>query len=291
LLAWPAWQMLLRFGWRGRAARVLVASAAGVVLTLAVFGASQLVVHAIGVRVTGPETVTYIVDLDEMSTRVGEVLLPQSVSNVPLTLDYLKRSDIYTMDRVFYLDHAIKLRQPAGPRADAAAAWRTAVREHPLVYLQARWKLFTRQIGWSGPSSLAFLPNHGTSTVVRDPRFETPSDAVSWYLNRFTDGGRWWVPGWAHRAWIWLAIGLAVAAARRAWQHWYLVAMAGAHTFGLFFVATTLQYRFLEPAIVLCVLSLTMSLPYGVATIGRWGSALRERQIAGYDAYSKESST
>ena len=291
LLAWPSWQLLRRVGWRRPSVRVLAAAVMGLTCTVAVFAVHQVVVNVIGTRVAGPESVTYVVDLDEMSSRVGEVLLPASATRVPLTLDYLDQTSVYSMDTLFYADRMVKLRMPAGPRSDVAEAWRQAIREHPLEYFHARWKLFTRQIGWSGPSVVAFLPASGTSSVVRGPALAGPSDVVSWYLNLFTDSGRWWAPGWVHRPWIWLALAAAVAAARRAWQHWYLFAMAMCHTIGLFVVATTLQYRFIEPALVLCVLSVTMSLPHAVAGIGRWGSARRARQMAGYDGYSNESST
>jgi hypothetical protein len=271
--------------------RALAAAAVGLAMTVVVFGTYQVVVKLIGTRVAGPESVTYVVDLDEMSSRVGEVLIPPSAVRVPLTLDYLDRTSVYSMDTLFYVDRMVKLRMPAGPRADVTAAWRQAVRDHPMAYVHARWKLFTRQIGWSGPTVVAFLPATGTSAVVRGPALRPASDAVSWYLSRFTDGGKWWAPGWGHRPWIWCALAVAVAAARRAWQHWYLFAMAMCHAAGLFVVATTLQYRFIEPAVVLCVLSVTMSLPYAVTAIGRWGSTRSARQMAGYDGYSNESST
>jgi hypothetical protein len=291
LLAWPAWQLLRRAEWRRPSLRVVAAAGMGLTMTVAVFGAHQVAMKIVGTRVAGPESVTYVVDLDEMSSRVGEVLIPSSATRVPLTLSYLAHTSVYSMDTLFYADRMVKLRMPADPRADVTAAWRRAVRDHPLDYFHARWKLFTRQVGWSGPNVVAFLPASGTSAVVRGPSLRSPSAAVSWYLNLFTDGGRWWVPGWGHRPWIWLALAGAVAAARRAWQHWYLFAMALCHTIGLFVVATTLQYRFIEPAVVLCVLSVTMSFPYAVAAVGRWGSARRARQMAGYDGYSNESST
>lgn len=163
---------------------------------------------------TGPETATFYVDLDEMSTRVGRILVPDEFLVEPVTLTDLAAARNYTIESP--LRERLVLRLPPADRPVVEQAWREAVREYPYVYLQARWQMFTRQIGWSGAPGESHYPTDGTSRIFH-PRSPQLSELATGYLEMF-DGGNWYQGGFLHRAWIYLAVaGLAAVRFGRRW--------------------------------------------------------------------------
>jgi hypothetical protein len=70
---------------RSAMARVAVWVAGGMAVGVIDLGATKLIMRAADVRATGPETAMFYVDLDEMSTRVGKVLVPEVYMREPLT--------------------------------------------------------------------------------------------------------------------------------------------------------------------------------------------------------------
>jgi hypothetical protein len=223
---------------------------------------------AAGVEAAHPENAVYVGDLDEMSTRVGVNLMPADVANPPLTLDDFRRSSIYALDTLWFYGRRASLRQPPAVSAEIAAAWRHAVRTYPVVYLHGRWKLFTRQIGWSGPPAIAWFPADIGAAITPHPRFPSAAADASRYLTWFT-AGSWQTGGWVHRLWWWWLLSwvavLWAAALRRRRQlgrydvHLMLALAISAHVLMLFFVAPHLQYRFVEAAVVLAQISLVIA--------------------------------
>lgn len=265
LVAVFAWRLVAtRLTWRPAVKVVgsLVGAALAILVTL---GGMQVWERLVGIKQAGPEAVAMLADLDEMSTRVGEVLIPRSASNRQLTLDYLSSTSPFRLHQMFYVDQAVDLFPEQDARAAIREAWTSAVRTHTGDYLGARWQMFSRQIGLSGPPFDAFIPESGSSRLHPQPSFPTMSSWVSDYLGMWTTDGQWWIGGWIHRAWLWLAVAWGVAWWRRG-IHLLLATMATAHLAGLFIVAPSVQYRFVEPAVVWAAISVAMAVAITIAS-------------------------
>lgn len=252
------WPHSVRWKHYARAAVAALCASAAIVVALSVWSA------AVGVKSEHPETALFVGDLDEMSTRVGVNLMPADVVDPPLTMDEFRSSSIYALDTLWFYGRRASLRQPAAIHAEIRSAWRHAVVDHPVVYFHGRWKLFTRQIGWSGPPRIAYFPEYLGGPRSPVPVFPSWAARASGYLAHFTDDGWYGTGGWAHRAWLWWAASGALAAwwvarGRRRWHH-DLVPMVflaiTAHLGALMFVAPHAQYRFVEAAIVLAQIAL-----------------------------------
>lgn len=232
--------------------RLLAWSAASIAVGLLSLIGMRTLYAITDVVSTGPETATFYVDLDEMSTRVGQMLVPDEFLREPLTLADLAASRNYTPDDV--RDRVI-LRLPADDRPAVERAWREAVVQYPYVYLQSRWQMFTRQIGWSGAPFEAHYPTDGTSTSF-SPRSPGLSELSTSYLEMF-DGGAWDRGGFLHRPWIYVAIA-ALAALRygRRWPmlHALFAVQAGVLA-SLFFLSPIAKSRLTFPVYVLGVIA------------------------------------
>ena len=256
VVVWASW----RWGkWGGRA-RIVAAISAGIVAPLAVVLSLAVWESAIDVDQEHPETAVFVGDLDEMSGRVGQVLMPASVVDPPFTLDEFRTSSIYSLDTLWFFNRRASLRQTDAVHADIARAWRDSVREYPIVYLKGRWRLFTRQIGWSGPPSIAYFPADIGTTRSPRPHFPEAAAKASTYLSWFAHNGDWRFGGLVHRAWLWWALVAATAAwqwirFRRRTYTWFALIVA-AHLSALFFVAPHGQFRFVEFAVEVAQLSL-----------------------------------
>lgn len=233
---------------RSVVARTAKWAAVAIAVAIALFGTTQLVSRLASVTPTGPETATFYVDLDDMSTRVGELLVPSVYVRGTLTLDELAEARNYSADNV---KDRVLLRLEPEDRAAASSAWREAVLEHPYVYLQSRWQMFTRQLGWSGAPLEAHYPTEGTSDLYR-PWSSRLSELSTSYLEMF-DGGDWQRGGLLHRPWIYVAVAV-VAAIRfaRRWPLLYAIPAVQISVFaGLFFLSPISKARLVYPCFVL----------------------------------------
>ncbi len=233
-----------------RAAAVL---GIGVIVGTLVFGLAQAMVRVADVEATGPETVLYYVDLDEMSTRVGEFLVPDEFIRIPVTLDQLAEERNYRLE---HIEQWMVLRLPAEDRPATREAWIDAVTEYPVVYLQGRWQLFTRQAGWSGSPLEAHFPTD-VSNAEFPLRWPGLAERASGYLEMF-DGGEWFEGGFVHRGWLYVAVaGIAAWRAGRRYPLLFTIPLAqGAVFAGLFFLAPISKARLIYPVYALGLIAL-----------------------------------
>ena len=244
--------------------RVLAASAAAVLVPLSVIVSLMVWEAVLDVDQEHPETAVFVGDLDEMSGRVGQMLLPESIVDPPFTMAELETSSIYDLETLWFGGRRASLRQTDEVHAEIAAAWRDAVREYPIVYLHGRWQLFTRQIGWSGPPAIAYFPEEIGTTRSPVPAFRGAAAHASTYLSWFADDGYWRWGGWVHRAWWWWAALWGVAIWQwRSFRRRTSVAFAvivSVHLLALFVVAPHMQFRFVEGGIEVAQVALVAAL-------------------------------
>jgi hypothetical protein len=178
------------------------------------------IIHAERVH---PEQTLFEQDLAGLSIRSGKNLLPPSVFPAQ-DLAVLRQS--YSPYNVLPL--LVEVGHPfTSAPVDASASrdlqhrWVNAVRGHPLSYLQVRWKLWTREIAWSGNSYEPYGGYH--------PRNFGPKggfDANPWgyraefagldrfalaYLRAFALPG--FKGGALHRVWVYLTLDPLLALA------------------------------------------------------------------------------
>jgi hypothetical protein len=233
---------------RSAIARTVTWGALSVAVCIGLFGVTQITNRLADVTPTGPETATFYVDLDDMSTRVGRVLIPSVYVRDTLTLDELAEERNYSADSV---KSRVFLRLPPDDRPAATTAWREAVLEYPYVYLQSRWQMFTRQIGWSGSPLEAHYPTEGTSALYH-PWSARLSALSTSYLEMF-DGGDWQRGGVLHRPWLYLVIAAAAAGwYGRRWPLLYAIpAVQLSVLASLFFLSPISKARLVYPCFVL----------------------------------------
>jgi hypothetical protein len=170
-----------------------------------------------------PEQTLFEQDLAGLSIRLGKNLLPPSVFPAQ-DLAVLRKS--YSPYNVLPL--LVEVGHPfTSAPVDASASrdlqhrWVNAVRGHPLSYLRVRWKLWTREIAWSGNS---YEPYGGYHPRNFGP--EGGFDINPWgyrakfagldrfalaYLRAFALPG--FQGGVLHRVWVYLALDPLLALA------------------------------------------------------------------------------
>jgi len=166
--------------------------------------------------------------------------------------------------------HLNKLAPNAANGAVVAAAWRRALVDHPVCYLQHRAAVFGEQMGLARDH--LFYPTHGTI----DPNpfgLQLAHPALAGRVNGFVTAGALPMPRRA--VWLYaLALPLAlIAARRRRDQAPLLIALtAGAFAFvGLLFLAgPAADARYIFPSNTVCALVIALSL-----------SALLPKRLAG----------
>ncbi|MEM8621102.1 MAG: hypothetical protein AAGF73_15395 [Actinomycetota bacterium] len=259
------WGLLPNAVHRSIVRRGLFAAAVGVVVGAGFFVTAQLLVRVTDVTPTGPETSTYYVDLDEMSTRVGEMLVPEVMIRDTLTLDDLAVNRNYNSDAIGPL---VFRRLPPEDRPVATDAWRDAITTYPRVYLQARWQMFTRQLGWSGAPLEPYFPTE-VSAEAFPPRSLRLSELSTSYLSMF-DAGFWQQSGIVHRPWIYVAISVAAAwRFGRRWPLLYTIPGIQVAVFaGLFFLTPISKVRLVYPVYAVGLVSFAF-LVLGAETLRR----------------------
>jgi hypothetical protein len=178
------------------------------------------IIHAERVH---PEQTLFEQDLAGLSIRLGKNLLPPSVFPAQ-DLAVLRKS--YSPYNVLPL--LVEIGHPfTSAPVDASASrdlqhrWVNAVRGHPLTYLRVRWKLWTREIAWSGNSYEPYGGYH-----PRNIGLEGGFDANPWgYRAKFAGLDRFALAylrasalprfqgGVLHRVWVYLALDPLLALA------------------------------------------------------------------------------
>jgi hypothetical protein len=211
---------------RARRRQFLVA---GVVLAGFLVSQRVLTYNIIGAARNHPEQTLFEQDLASLSLRSGTNLLPRSVFRDPTLppgqdLASLRRfySPFNVLPLLVAIGHPLK---PAPVDASASRdlqhAWVNAVRAQPLTYLQVRWKLWTREIAWSGNSYEPYGGDHPRNFGPDGgfdlnpwgyrPKFAVLDRFAIAYLRFFTlprfQGGA------LHRVWVYLALDPLLALA------------------------------------------------------------------------------
>jgi heme A synthase len=179
---------------------------------------------------------------------------------------------------VFSKDPAIgiPLTDP-GQVAHLRSAWLRAIRDHPLDYLAVRAELWGRQASITGPPYQAVDSGLRPTPIGYNPYFP---DVVKVAV----DYAKWWTAdptvnasgGLVHTVWAYLLIALLamVWMARRPSPINRVFVLLGAgsllYTLGMFFAATSLQYRYSLP----CVYA---GMVLGIALVSDWFQTTRRR--------------
>lgn len=196
---------------------------AGVLLFGFLVSQRVLTYNIINAERVHPEQTLFEQDLAGLSIRLGKNLLPPSVFPAQ-DLAVLRRS--YSPYNVLPL--LVEVGHPltsapidASASRDLQHRWVDAVRGHPLSYLRVRWKVWTREIAWSGNSYEPYGGYH-----PRNVGPEGGFDINPWgYRAKFAGLDRFALAylrafalprfqgGTLHRVWVYLALDPLLALA------------------------------------------------------------------------------
>jgi hypothetical protein len=244
------------FRWKGLAKVVGM----GLLATALVAGTQAVAKRVIGVENVHPATPLYVYDLSAQSVQDGKNYIPKSVlpaSEAKKIPSYFRTRDVYFM--VVY---------PGAPfakvyskafldkhQADLAEAWRKRITSDPLSYLDARRRLFVREISVTAPTIFAYEPSIFPPTAGYSTTFPRANDWATDYMGVWhrdnLDGGI------VFRVWPYLLVAIAAAVMllwRPSWPRVILASMAIAaltHQVGLFFGLLGNAFRFEFPAVAL----------------------------------------
>jgi hypothetical protein len=157
--AWVFWLAERRFS------RKLWLQVAGVTLLVAL-SASLTTRWLAGSSTYAMVRVHFIHDLSAISIKKGRYLLPPHMRTRPETADLMRIHATFDNLLVSHNEYP-----PSLPRHEQLAlrnAWLSAIRQHPVPYLQHRWRLFKAAIGITG---MPFTP-------YVDPRHPNPLQAL-----------------------------------------------------------------------------------------------------------------
>ncbi|HMJ02140.1 MAG TPA: hypothetical protein VK506_04310 [Conexibacter sp.] len=251
--------MLLARGRRApRGARtrpLLAASLIGLAATVVAVAGTLAATAAIRTHHEYPEVYTQLWDLGYLTGKYDVRFIPelprgmqpaQTIAEVerrwrPITSLYMRWDDRYRVVPDAYTATAAE---------QLAHAWRTAIREHPLAYLEGRFELWTRQLGIGHtPVYSMVVANAANPFGLDGPRFPALSDAAVGYASFWATGERL-RGGLVHHAWPYLLVCIAglVLLLPRFPPQVRLMGVLGAAgvgmQLGLFFLAPSVQWRY-----------------------------------------------
>ncbi|MDO8184077.1 hypothetical protein Q5424_18575 [Conexibacter sp. JD483] len=225
----------------------LVVTAAGLAVTVAGTSAVTRVEEH-------PEVYTQVWDLGYMTVKRGERMippLPRAMQPVQTEAEVAER---WSPTTSLYMRFDRTLTKLPELYDEAAAetlsdAWRTAIEEHPLLYLRGRFGLWTRQLG------IGDTPWHTYIDGMAGNEFGYDDTALPGLTQAAVDYARFWSVdgdgnGFIYRAWLFLGLcgaGLVLLARRfpLAVRMIGLLAAAGITSqLGLFLLAPSVQWRY-----------------------------------------------
>jgi hypothetical protein len=241
--------------------RVSVAAVAAVAATVLVFGVTQLVYGATGVREVHPQRVTYVYDLASISVLTDRSHFPRAATRLPPSRATPERVDLATLERRF--DHRnVVFVYPdnwAGEIAHAddllaarenpilREAWLEAIRDEPLAYLWTRLRLTLGQLGLHGRPIDAYFGLWEPTNFGHPMEFSNAYLVATDYVEPFV-GLESVIPLDLPWTYLVLATVLAVVVMRRLQVAWAIVlAMIGTvwlNLIGLFFTAMAVGSRY-----------------------------------------------
>jgi len=273
LLAW-----LRCDGRRWRTRVVHVSLAVGLTGGLVVVNSS--ITRAAGVGRSHPEQATFIYDLATMSTRRDEILLDAALFPAQDLALLQAQYNPYSVDPLLFGTSAL-IPFPVQP-ADFSAlrsAWLRAIRADPVDYLQGRWHIWTRQIGWSGHTWWFFHPYVDPNPWGYEIEHRTADRYVQHYL-RWFDSGPWLDGGDLLRPWPYLlmaALGLLFLRSSRPQRRfvgWLCVGAIG-YEVTVFVGAMGVQYRYSLPVVITGLLVVVATVVWLTDDAPRWWKRLR----------------
>jgi hypothetical protein len=242
-----------------RSARVVVAT----VMTGCLVLVMSVLLAVSGVRSTSAASVTPIFDLARLSVRSGTMKVPPEANSDGLTVaDVASLSTPYVEDRLYTGGRGIDIQLNEAQRSAVMVAWQNEILSDPAEYLRMRWQLFTRQIGWSGNTRLAYVPDYIDNPFGITPAFPHLSSRATAYVQTFNAGPEWPDSGVMYRAWpvlALMAIASALAAARRRGSAIVVVAGVSSafYAISIFFLAPELHSRMIAPSTIIGLICVT----------------------------------
>lgn len=193
-------------------ARLLVAAAVASAVLVTTTAWERLVVTP---SAAYPMQVGYLYDLAGMSVRSQQLLLPEVALERPVTVEQLEEVFTPGATNEFYFGEDSPIRFGPGvydseQMSQLAAAWRSAILEHPDDWLATRWQYATLVTGWSAPQPASSVNDPGVVSLARGTICPIPPR---------------WNPGW-HEATLDVLDDVATTNIWRGW--WFAVLLAGA---------------------------------------------------------------
>ena len=178
---------LLRSSW-GPLRRAAAATAAGLVLTVALLGTQSALTSAAGVTDVNPEQYLYAYDLAALSVDERRNLFPA---------DVMPQRGLQVVQSHYNVDSNVPLfwtpdapvRTPLSPPAFASlrGAWRDAVAHHPAEYAGNRLELYLRQLTFGHPAVFVYHPQIDANSFGFRVRFARLNQAARDYMAAFTN--------------------------------------------------------------------------------------------------------
>lgn len=264
--SWDRWG-----NWRRR---ITVVTAGGA-LTVVLLGIQFTAITAINPATANPEQQLHIFDLAAISAREKENLLPGSV--YPYR-DWRPVAQAYSPDTagtiIFTNPPLIPAVNSKEAVEDLRVNWLSAIRRHPLSYLDARVEVFLRQVSLTRPAVFVYHPVIDPNTEGQEIEFTELNDVATDYVEAFTinanlDGGV------VHRVWLYLLLALAgmvILLRSASVPRRILGALAVSsvlYQVGLFFGAMGVQYRWQFGTVVIGLVVLAVLVRDGVAKVRR----------------------
>jgi hypothetical protein len=241
--------------------RVIVAGVAAIAATILVFGGTQLLYGATGVRAVHSERVTYVYDLASISVLTDRSRFPRAATRLPPSRATPARVDLATLERRFdhrnvvfvYPDnwagdiaHADDLLAPRENRI-LREAWLQAIQDEPLAYLWTRLRLTLGQLGLMERPIDAYFGLWEPTNFGHPMEFSNAYLVASDYLAPFV-GHESVIPLDLPWMYLLLATALAVVLMRRLQVTWpivlAMVATIWVNLIGLAFTAMAIGSRY-----------------------------------------------
>ena len=253
--------------------RLVVATAAGVGVTLALMATQVGAQAALGVRDVNPEQYLYVYDLAALSEQDRENHFP------PVAMP---QRGMGPVDRFWHVDtmngYVFGAAPPVpAPMSDAQLsatrdAWLDELTGDPLGYLEMRTELFLRQISITREAMWVYHPGIDPNPYGYVVRFPGANDAATSYVEAFADAELDGGP--LYTIWVYLVLAAVCAAVLLRGSRPLPVLAVGAlglsiltYQAGLYVAAMGTQYRFEFPAVVIGLLAAVIAIKIAFATM------------------------
>jgi hypothetical protein len=228
---------------------------AGIVATATigggVIGSQRLLNAAMDVEDVNLEQAVALYDLTIMSRRLDRVLLPDSVRLVDELEAYDTPRPWYHMDPILFGPRPLAFLPIGEPEVtnDLLATWRKVITDEPVGYFREKWRIWTRQIGWSGNTAWIVHPVIDPNDFGYRPYLPFVDRVATSYArwgaaNADLDGGL------VHKAWVYLVAHLLVFVVPGLRRLRLLAISSACYAATIFVGGMGVQYRWVLPNVV-----------------------------------------